>query len=217
MRLSILVYGNIVVLGFDVFGEEISNPASRIAKLFNGIVIDDYLVHGLALPVSYASVKHGVKLVFELYNPNFIIGLGLSASRPLPTIERIALNYIDSSLPDVDGVVFSGKRIIDEGPLALETDINVYGLRDYLLNKGIPVIVSYHAGTYLCNYMYYLLLYESKTRNAKSLFIHIPRGREDVLQLIKSRGKYSLFIDEELMIKLVELTIRYLVEVEDAR
>lgn len=212
-----MVRGNVVVLGFDVFGEEIGNPASRIAESFNGLVIDGYLVHGLTIPVSYASVKRSIKLVFELYSPAMVIALGLSVSKPLPTLERIALNYVDSSLPDVDGVIFSDKRIIHDGPLALETDVDIYGLRDYLLNEGIPIIISYHAGTYLCNYMYYLLLYESKIRNIKSLFIHIPRGRSDILQLIRSRKRFSWFIDEELMIRLVELTIKYLIETEIVR
>jgi len=209
-----LVHGNVVVLGFDVFGEEISNPASRIAESFNGLVIDSYLIHGLTVPVSYSSVKRGIKLVFELYNPTMVIALGLSASKPLPALERIALNYVDSSLPDIDGVIFSGKHIIPNGPLALETDVDIYSLRNYLLDEGIPITISYHAGTYLCNYMYYLLLYESKIRNIKSLFIHIPRGRNDVLQLIRSRKRFSWFIDEELMIRLVELTIKYLIEKE---
>ena len=214
MRLNVLVRSNIVVLGFDVFGEEISNPASRIAELFNGLVIGDYLIHGLTIPVSYSSVKRSIKLMFELYNPTIVIALGLSASKPLPALERIALNYVDSSLPDIDGVVFSGKRIVPNGPLALETNVDIYSLRDYLLDEGIPIIISYHAGTYLCNYVYYLLLYESKIKSIKSLFIHIPRGRNDVLQLIRSHKRFSWFIDEKLMIRLVELTIKYLIEKE---
>lgn len=202
---------SIVIMGFDAFGEEISNPAARIASLFNGRIIDKYIVHGVIVPASYNSVRRSVRLVFELYNPGIILALGLSSSRPLPSIERIALNYADSSLPDTDGIVKVNEPVLENGDLALETDVDVYGLRDYLLEHGIPIIVSYHAGTYLCNYLYYLLLHKAREKNSKALFIHIPRGRNDVLNMIKKRKRFSHFVDEGLVETLVELTLRYLI------
>lgn len=105
-----------------------------------------------------------IKLVLELHSPIMVIALELSTSKPLPTLERITLSYVDSSLPDVYGVVFSSKRVIHDGPLALETGVDIYGLHDYLLNEGISTIISHHASIYLCVTVCitcYPLLYES--------------------------------------------------------
>ncbi len=200
---------NIVVTGFDVYGNEVDNPTGRIALELNGVVIGNYVVHGLKLPVSYASVKRTVEIVYNYYKPSIVLSLGLSPTRPIPVIERIALNYVDSKTPDVDGVVLRGKRIIENGPLALETNVNVESLVDYLVEQGIPVSISYHAGTYLCNYLYYLLLYMGLQRNTKVLFIHVPRTRNEALTMLKS-SRITHFMEYELLVNMVKHVLGYL-------
>ncbi len=207
---SLVNASDIVVTGFDVYGSEVDNPTGRIALELNGVVIGGYLIHGLKIPVSYASVRRAVEIIYNYFNPRIVLSLGLSPPRPIPSIERIALNYADTKIPDTDGIVMRNKRIVNNGPLALETSVNVGALVDYLIAQGIPVTISYHAGTYLCNYLYYLLLYKGLQRRTKVLFIHVPRTRGEALMLLKS-SKTTHFVEYELLVEMIKHILKYLV------
>ncbi len=201
---------SIVVTGFDVYGSEVGNPTGKIALELNGMVIGNYIVHGLRLPVSYTSVRRAVEMIYNYFNPSIILSLGLSPTRPIPAVERIALNYVDARIPDADGIILRGERIVSDGPLALETNVNVKSLVKYLIDQGIPITISYHAGTYLCNYLYYLLLYKGLSRNTKVLFIHVPRTRNEALTLLKS-SKITHFMEYDLLVNMVKRVLEYLV------
>ena len=53
---------------------------------------------------------------------------------------------------------------------------------DELRRHGIPSVLSFSAGTYLCNYAYYIASYLlSKRNNTMFGFIHIPQASEYVV------------------------------------
>jgi pyroglutamyl-peptidase len=83
-------------------------------------------------------------------------------------LENIAVNIFD------DG---SGRQKIDpHGPLAYEATLPIADWAQRLREAGTPTIVSDHAGTYLCNAIYYLShhIARGQTQPTQSVFLHVP-------------------------------------------
>lgn len=70
------------------------------------------------------------------------------------------------------------------GPVAYRADLPLGDWAAQLRAAGIPAIVSYHAGTYLCNAVLYTSLHLAKTRGLKtrSTFLHLPLSPTQVLR-----------------------------------
>ena len=48
--------------------------------------------------------------------------------------------------------------------------------------KKIPAVLSYHAGTFLCNYIYYIALHNARKHRTKVGFVHIPHITELIVE-----------------------------------
>ncbi|MEM2637295.1 MAG: hypothetical protein QXL15_02980, partial [Candidatus Korarchaeota archaeon] len=118
--------------------------------------------------VSLSAVKD---VVFQVSQEKWklIIGMGVSKSKKV-RLERIALNFIHSSLPDVDNILHTHQRIVPHGPIAVESKLPVVEIVSSLENEH-PIEVSYFAGTYLCNALFYMLT--QNIYDALTGFIHV--------------------------------------------
>ena len=100
---------------------------------------------------------------------------GLAENLNYISLEHIALNVRDYRTKDAGGHKYDGTEIVT-GPLAIATDIQLFNLRQRLQQKGFPTAISHHAGTFLCNDIYYrALLFQLKNRTPDVvLFVHVP-------------------------------------------
>ncbi len=203
----------VLVTGFKEFGDEPINPSRLLATKLDGQVLGNAQVYGFVLPVSYSRVRKAIKYILEIIDPDIVLSFGLSPQRAIVSIERIALNYAYSRMPDNDGVFLNHARIIDDGPIALESTIDARKITDLFLNNGIPAVVSYHAGTFLCNYVFYLMLYHSMGNRRRVGFIHIPYTHKDVIKMLReNKLKITPSIDDEKLLQAIKKLILYLVE-----
>jgi pyroglutamyl-peptidase len=106
--------------------------------------------------------------------------LGVAARRDTVGLERIALNLDDSPKPDNAGAAPDGVPIEPDGPLALAATLPLVELRTALMAAGIPVAISNHAGTYVCNHVFYVALRTVERLGLPAIcgFIHVPLPRE---------------------------------------
>ena len=89
------------------------------------------------------------------------------------------------------GINFGGERgqlprpLAIDGPIAYRTVLPLNEWSAQLNAAGIPAAVSYHAGTFLCNAMFYKSCYlaERMALATQSAFIHLPL---DVTQTVDS-------------------------------
>lgn len=95
----------------------------------------------------------------------FVIHLGQCPGSTTVQLEDVGLN--------VNG---DGSKLIKEAPEAYRTVLPIDRCSEQLIKAGIPAKVSYHAGTYLCNAIYFLTQYYTHTfgMQTKSIFIHLP-------------------------------------------
>jgi len=190
----------VIVTGFEPFGAYKVNTSQLILNEL------DSNIKKVVLPVSYKKV---VKIIDDLFteSPDIFLMLGLAPSSTSIKLESIALNIAHSYLPDNEGIKKTNSIIFQSSPLALRTNVDIQNIHMVLLTNKIPCVISYHAGTYLCNYSYYIALHKvyEKKINTKVLFIHVPNATETILD---NPSKPSLPL--EMLIKAINIILETL-------
>lgn len=168
---------NVLLCGFEPFGERMVNNAWEVAKKYEGI--EEIKV--LKIPVSF---RNAHEIVIGEINKNLydlIIMLGETSFTPDNIrLERIAINYKDSTRPDNDGIVADDESIITLAPKAYFTHFPVKRICDIIKGKGFKIKVTNSTGTFVCNSLYFNILHyiETNKLTTKALFIHVPATTE---------------------------------------
>ncbi len=166
---------NILLTGFDPFGEDEINPASLI---LNNIPeqVGNHRVHTLQVPTAAKRCRVVLEeaLAGDVYDA--VICLGQAGGRPDITLERVAINLDEFRIADNDGEVLSGQKIVEDGPDGYLSTLPLKAMVDNIQKHNIPASISYTAGTFVCNHIYYLAhFFMEKQGNARqALFIHVP-------------------------------------------
>ncbi len=184
----------ILVSAFEPFGGRGYNPTERIL----GMLPDDG-IKKLLLPTSYSRSPELLRSAVKEFSPASVVCTGLASGRTAVSLEFAALNIKDADIPDNDGERASGQSVISDAPNALFTTLDLGKYSQMIRDSGIPCRVSYHAGTFVCNCVYYHLL----TLGVPGVFIHVPDDETSApsadaprLPLADSAKAVSLFIGE---------------------
>lgn len=184
----------ILLTGFSPFGEEKINPSfeaiKNIDKNYKGNKIDIIEVDTV--------YDDCVNQVLELHNKNeydVILMFGQAGGRKGITPERVAINIKEASIPDNYGKLYNNEIIDIEGPDGIFTNININHLVSNLKSNKIDAFVSNSAGTYVCNNLYYgILFYILRHKsNTRALFTHVPFIDE---QVIEKKDIFSMPLSE---------------------
>lgn len=170
----------VLIYGFKPFYKYNFNPSEHIAKFLYFLGEPNCKIDCLILPVSY---KKSSQLLFSTLNRNFydyILGFGLNAKIDCFNFERVSLNLIDASIPDNDNVLIKNKAIMKQGEKAYFSNVDLEKLSNLATNMGVPIKISNFAGTYLCNFIMFLINYHLNRYSlpSKFLFIHTPLPSE---------------------------------------
>ncbi len=176
-----------LVTGFEPFGGDDENPTSIIANGMNGRVMNGVEIVGRVLPVSYVRAKSSLIDLLHSIKPDVYVGLGLAPGSTGVAVEKVALNIARGR--DNDGDDMDDEPIIEDGPAAYFSTLPVRSLVEALRSAGIPARESYHAGTYLCNYVMYIGLRIAAVEGVPRVagFMHFPYHSE----YISKRGSAS--------------------------
>jgi pyroglutamyl-peptidase len=194
-----------IVTGFNSFGKNLENPSGLAAiSLPSQLDIGQQTVeiHSFVLETCCTAAWTKVKRLLRSSadQKTVLILMGLAARRDVLNLERLALNVRDYPIKDNHGHRYDGERILP-GPLALETQFPLHALRKKLSAKGFPCEISNHAGTYVCNDIYYQSL-SFQARNGSPdlcLFIHVPRANK-FAAAVREKGSKRLhgFVSKRL-------------------
>ena len=177
--------GDLIILtGFEPFGGEKINPSWESVKDFDGMVFNGFNIKTLRLPVSYKRAKEKVEEIIGEMKPLVFLSFGEAGGRTKIFVERVALNLMDSDKADNDGYKVKGELIYKDAPLAYFSNLPVNKIVNNLQKNGIPAKVSNHAGTYVCNLVFYTALHHSTIINLETKvgFIHVPYAFEQVMK-----------------------------------
>lgn len=168
----------VLVTGFEPFGEIVKNPSQVLVEKIAcwGRFPDGLEIISEVLPVVY---DESISLISELIKkikPEIILSFGVAAQREDVCIERVALNLKDTHQPDNVGIQPDGELIFPGAPLAYFSNLNLQLLQSKFQSHGIPTRISNHAGTYICNCVFYTMAHEIVSTGLNSLFgfIHVP-------------------------------------------
>jgi len=202
----------LLLTGFNKFGalefnssEIIVNELAERMKLSEEI----YLVSEV-LRTEFDAAGTRIQELIEELKPDAIICLGVAVDRGLISLERVALNLMDTKLPDNAGRVESGKLIAPDGPTAYLSTLPLDQMSQQLKDLCIPVEISNHAGTFVCNHVFYLARQKVEQLGipAKCGFIHIPQISGET----HPARSDSLRLSVSLVLKGIESCIRVLQE-----
>ncbi len=163
----------ILVTGFTPFGGAQINPSQQIIEHLAQHRPD---IHARVLPTEYhASAEMLVKAIDDA-QPDAVIMIGVAETRSTISLERIAINVDDAAIPDNAGLLKDGQPIDPDGAAAYWSTLPLDAMRDAVQMRGIPVSISNHAGTYVCNHVFYTArrMLEHTGRNIPCGFIHVP-------------------------------------------
>lgn len=177
----------ILLTGFEAFAGNASNPTQdlmiELAKLGHDTIV---------LPVTFSSSWERLKEQILKSKPKWIISCGVAAKRETIDLERVAINFMDASIADNDGVLAQEEMILSQAPSSYLSKLPLNRWKDQLAND-YPVKVSLSAGSFVCNYLYYQLMHHQDSLGYKCLFIHFPYYQGSL-----NLNRYSRFVDHLL-------------------
>ncbi|MGH9787012.1 MAG: pyroglutamyl-peptidase I, partial [Terriglobia bacterium] len=141
------------------------------------------------LPTEFGAADRRIRQLIRKLRPAAVLCLGIAPQRDKISLERVALNLDDDSLPDNAGRRRAGRRIVPRGPVAYWSTLPLERVRKQLERRKIPVSYSNHAGAYLCNHVFYVARHEIERlgNRAPCGFVHVPPALKQSKQA-KARG-----------------------------
>lgn len=166
---------NILITGFMPFGGNKENITQTLLNHWS-YTQDKHHVFTHIFPTVFHGLDTLLKEVINTYKPDILIHLGEHGKASSITLERIAINLDDARIPDNANNQPKDLPIIKDGPVAYFSNFPLREIEIALSLENIPVTLSYTAGTFVCNHLFYLSQHEqSLTKNRMlSGFIHIP-------------------------------------------
>lgn len=153
-----------LLTGFEPFGEHGVNPSMLLAERLGGVI----------LPVSTHRMPNELERAIGEARPDIVLGLGLAELRTQVAVERVAINCLDFTIPDNDGVLVEDSEIAPGGPAAYFATVPVRQIASAWQADEIPSYLSNTAGTYLCNQMLYTASRLAAGGGFRTGFIHVP-------------------------------------------
>ncbi|WP_054839422.1 pyroglutamyl-peptidase I [Thermococcus sp. JCM 11816] len=198
----------VLVTGFEPFGGEEINPSWEAVKGGLPNEIEGADIIKFQLPVTFSGVREILPRLIVKERPDAVILTGQAGGRPNITVERVAINVMDSTMPDNEGYKPEDEPVFEGAPAAYFATIPVKAIVKALREAKIPAAVSNTAGTYVCNAAMFTALHtiEVSGMTTKAGFIHVPFSHEQALD--KPRPSMAL----ETIRKGLEIAIKMVVE-----
>ncbi len=156
------------------------NPTGVLARELDGRRIAGFRIRGAQIPVAVQDAGPVFRRLLDRARPDAALAMGVAPGRSVISVERVALNVLDFTLPDNRGRRYRDRPIRRGGPDAYFSTLPIRPILASLRRAGIPAELSNSAGTYLCNFAMYSLLDAFATRSwaGPAGFIHVPQTPE---------------------------------------
>ncbi|MCL1899724.1 MAG: pyroglutamyl-peptidase I [Promicromonosporaceae bacterium] len=170
----------VLLTGFEPFDGAAINESWEAVSLIAGRrrTEDDGDLVTARLPVTFGGAARRVAALIAEQGPfDAILNVGLDATATGIKLERLAVNLADARIPDNAGDQPVDRPLDPAGPSAYWTRLPVREAETALRAAEIPVQLSYSAGTYVCNSVFYSLLNSAPGQCAQAGFVHVPPAR----------------------------------------
>lgn len=170
----------LLLTGFQPFGGAEVNPSAGVVEALLHDPPDGVDLATMILPVETGVAAETILAEIDRTEADTVVMLGEARGRSLISIEQVAVNLLDFSMPDNAGNEIRDRPIVAGGPDAVFATLPVREIVDGLRAMGVPVERSLSAGTYLCNEISYRVLERHRSRDSNDAgllragFVHLP-------------------------------------------
>lgn len=195
----------ILVTGFEPFGGDITNSSWEAVRNFDGKHFDNATVVVAQLPVVWGKATERLHKLTKFHKPVAVISFGQAGEEPV-LLETTAHN-VRENIPDNKKMLPQTLQIYSHAAPALKTTLPLPEIEARLRSAGIPVRLSQDAGTYLCNDIFYALMYDPGTDDTKKIprgFVHVPPLNASV----HTEAGDTVIFDKMLLQRTAELIIQ---------
>lgn len=176
----------LLITGFDPFGGACINPSWEAVKLLPER-IGDWTLHKLELPTVFSQAAELAIRAAERIRAQGILCVGQAGGRDALTPELVAINLRHATIPDNLGQQPTDEPICKDGPCAYFATLPVRKMAAAIEKAGLPARVSYSAGTFVCNDLFYTLRHQFEHTEVGVAFFHVP-----YLPKQAKRGQFSM-------------------------
>lgn len=180
----------VLVTGFEPFDNENINPSWEVAKILG----QQPHIEAVQLPCVFdLSLQILQQKILEI-RPDIVICIGQAGGRAAITVERVAINLNDASIPDNQGNQPIDTAVVEGAPAAYFSTLPCKAMVQAMKKAGVPSSLSLSAGTYVCNHTMFGLLHflAAHLPNCRGGFVHIPYLPE---QGVKHRDVPTMALD----------------------
>ena len=164
------------------------------------------------IPLKYREIKPIIEGIVRSQEPTALISLGQSY-RPVVSLEKVAVNFAD--LTESNVLYNCGSRPKDEilepeAPVAYFATLPIREILSKLRENSIPAEISYDAGTFGCNQLFFHLMHKIHVDGVDipAGFIHVPCLPSQTVQQQETRRGSMPSMELERIIKAVGIAVR---------
>lgn len=171
--------GNILLTGYERWGNTPINPAEHVARALDGREIAGAKVVARILPSSFFHCVEAAKTAIAEVEPEIVVMMGEFPWRAMLTVERIAQNLNDGTrygLLDNEGYRMQDEMTAPDGPAAYYATVPIRAMVKAMRAAGVPADISDAAGTFCCNHLMYGILHHVAIERLpiRVGWIHLP-------------------------------------------
>jgi pyroglutamyl-peptidase len=205
----------VVLTGFEPFGGFQVNPSWEAAKALDSRNEGSFQTKSLQIPLKYKEIKGAIETIIDSHHPAVILSLGQSY-RPVISLEKVAKNIAD--LTEANILYNCGSRpeaeiLEPEAPAAYFTTLPTRAILSELRRAAIPAEISYDAGTFGCNQLFFHTMHKIACDGLGTLggFIHVPCLPLQAVQLQETRRFIVPCMELERIVNAVRIAIKTII------
>jgi pyroglutamyl-peptidase len=173
---------SLLITGFGPFPGAPENPSAWLVETLAASSPSSLLdcdLHMRVLPTEWDVVSELAPQLLDAIEPRLIVHFGLSRRARSFRIERSAHNRV-MARADASGALPTMRKILALGEDRLDTQLPAKSLAMHLRQHSFAAVTSASAGSYLCNFLYYLSLDWAGRQKPPChvLFVHMPLAAE---------------------------------------
>jgi pyroglutamyl-peptidase len=164
----------VLLTGFEPFGNASFNPSEAVVKEIAKLSLASIDIVTTILPVEF---KRSAALLLEKIKdvqPDIVISLGQAEGRDFIGPEQVAINLADARISDNAGIALENTPIDEKAPDGFFTTLPIREIVKAIQELHISAKVSYSAGAFICNEIFFAAQRELVGSNVISGFIHLP-------------------------------------------
>ena len=162
----------VLISAFEPFGGSTLNSSLLVQQGLKS-KYKNIEVSKVVLPVLYKTAFDKLLMKMDEEKPDAVLCMGQAGGRQKISVERIAVNINNGTIADNGGQLKADETIMDYGLNAYFTNLPYMAMINAANDKAV---ISYSAGTYICNDIFYRLMHHIKSAdlNIKGGFLHLP-------------------------------------------